>query len=460
MGRIRTSGRFVAAALAVATLGAQPVDVSGTLPEHYFPELAPILREALEKSPRVLEREIEIEEQEARVIGANAARLPRLGGDLSYAYNRTAVSGQSGTQYRDDGLFYRLELSQSLFHWGALRNETERARMAAAIAEKNYAEAYRLLAVALRSAYVELVAAKLNVRQQRQRQRLREAALATDREKLASGTISPGQVERQALAVREAALALGRAELHLTTLCRGFARLAGLEGFSEESIPDALPRPAHSAGLASAVVAPVLRENGRSAFEAQVHALNAREADLRLEIARVRLLPKFNATAGYYLENTTNATMLNVTQQGVERQGFAINAQWSIFDGLATRGARQEALAAKRLAERRLATAAGEAVERVQSLQRLLEIEAEAMELAEERRVIVAGELARTREEADRGNAPPSRVEQVAADLDQQEANAAMARASYLRVWSELVSLAGADPVLNNLPASHVRNQR
>ncbi|MEX2044465.1 MAG: TolC family protein [Opitutus sp.] len=450
----------MASILAVATLGAQPVDVAGTLPEDYFPALAPILKAALAKSPRVLEREIEIEEQEARELGANSARLPRLGGDLSYAYNRTAVSGQSGIQYRDDGLFYRLELSQSLFHWGALRNETERARMATAIAEKNYAEAYRLLAVALRSGYVDLVATKLHVRQLRQRQRLREAALATDQEKLASGTISPGHAERQKLAAREAALGLGRAEMQLVALCRAFARLAGLAEFTETNIPGLVPKPVHSAGLASAVVAPLLREGGRSAFEAQVHALNAQEADLRLEIARVRLLPKFNATAGYYLENTTNATLLNVTQQGVERQGFAINAQWSIFDGLATRGARQEALAAKRLAERRLATAAGEAVERVQNLQRLLEIEAEAVELAEERRGFLMEELERTRGEVELGNAPPSRIEQVSADLDQQEAYAAMARANYLRVWSELVSLAGADPALNNLPASHVRHQR
>ncbi len=456
LGCTHCAGWVIAACLA-CSLAAQPVDVSGTLPEHYLPGLAPILRDVLKKSPQVLEREIEIEASEARILGANAARLPRLGADLSYAYNRTALSGNTGTQYRDDGLFYRLEVSQPLFHWGALRNETERARIGTAIAEKNYAEAYRLLAMAVRSSYLDLVATKLRVQQLRRRHKLRAAELATEEEKLANGTVSPEHIAMQKLAFRDAALDLARWEEQLATGCRGFARLTGLPDFNEASIPNELPRPSHSATLASAVVAPLLREGGRSAFEAQVHEMNVREADLRYQIARVRLMPKFNATAGYYLENTTNATMLDVTQQGVQRQGFAVSAQWWIFDGLATRGAKREALAAKRLAEHRLEVAAEEAMERAQHLQRQLDFEAEALDLAETRLRITAQNLAKAREEVALGNAPPVRIEQAATELEHHEAHTAGVRAAYLRVWTELVSLAGADPVLNNLPASYAR---
>src|SRR5512138_1636965 len=141
----RIKGARWAFGLAIlGVLRAQPADATGTLPEDLFPPLRPILVEALKKSPRTLAAEMEIALQEARVLGTASQRLPRIGGDLSYSENQTAVSGNTSTQNRDNGLFYRFEIGQALFHWGALKNDVARQRISVAVAEKNYAEAYRL----------------------------------------------------------------------------------------------------------------------------------------------------------------------------------------------------------------------------------------------------------------------------------------------------------------------------
>lgn len=447
--------------VALATAQAQPIDIGGTLPEDHFPVLRPILVEALKKSPRTLAAEIEIALQEARVLGTNAQRLPRLGADFSYASNQAAVAGDNRSEkYRDNGLFYRLEVNQALFHWGALKNDTLRARISVALAEKSYAEAYRLVLLTLRQGFVELVAKKAFLLQQRHRVELRRAAVALEVDRLSRGLVSSGFVEGQKLTLREHELELERAEVLFTGALRLFARAAGLADFPESQVPDAIPPAPYPAAAASAAVAAMLRDGGRSSFEAQVYELQAREADLNYKIARVRQLPKFNASAGYYLENTTNANQFNVTQQGVERQAVGVNASWAIFDGLATRAAKREAAAGKRLAERRLATAGEEAMERAQALERLLKVEATAMELAEVRRGIAQESFKHQSEEVALGNLPPTAAQEAKSQVYLSEANQALARANYLRVWSEFVSLAGMDPILNTLPVRHVREKR
>lgn len=454
------SARWAIGLAILASMRAQPADVTGTLPEDLFPALRPILVDALKKSPRTLAADIEIALQEARALQTASQRLPRLGGDINFSQNQTAVSGNTSTQNRDSGLFYRIEIGQALFHWGAIKNDVDRQKISVAIAQKNFAEAYRLVLLTLRQGYLELVGKKAFLVQQRHRQKIRETALALDEEKLSRGLVAPGYVEGQRLTVREQELDVKRSEVLFEAARRVFARAAGIADISEAEIPDSIPRPSYSGNTASAALAAMLRDGGRSSFEAQVYALQVREADLSYRIARVRLLPKFNASAGYYLENTTNATEFMVEQHGVERRSAAVGASWSIFDGFATRGAKREALASKRSAERRLATAGEDALERAQALERLLKIEATAMEFAEVRSAIATEALRRQTEEVTAGTLPPSAIEEAQSNVLLATANDALARANYLRTWSEFVSVVGIDPILNTLPPRYVREIR
>jgi outer membrane protein TolC len=458
--RFRCAPPVLALFLALSAARAQSDPVAGTLPEDYVPALKPILATALKQSPQIIAKEIEISQREAQVLGVDAQRLPRVDGHLDYTRNQTAISGNSATQTTDGGFFYGAGVSQPVFHWGALDNQSAAARIEVQIAEKNYAEGYRLVAYDLRQKYLSLIVRKAGLRQARFALGLTEADLRLTKEDLTRGLASKETVAAQQLAFDETSLGLEAAEAKFAELKRDFARIAGIGPMTEDAIPLEIPKPAYAAGAVSELLAGLLRDGAKSTFQAQVYELLIHEADLNYKIAKVRLLPKFNASAGYSLENTTNATTTSVLQQGVARETATLNAQWTIFDGFAARGAKAEALAGKRQHERELKTNAEETLDRAQTLQRLLAIDARALEFAEIHRQMVVDELSHAKDEFGRGNASQRDLDAIVSNLYAQEANTAVARATLLIHWSEFVSIAGADPVLNNLPAHYAREKR
>jgi outer membrane protein TolC len=435
-------------------------DFAGTLPEDYLPELKPILQAALKQSPQVIAKEIEIAQSEARAMAVDAQRLPSLGGHLDYAYNQTAISGNSGTQTRDSGVFYGLALNQPLFHWGALANQSAAARIEVSIAEKNFAETYRLVAVNLRQQYLTLIAKNAVLRQAR----FALAQSATDLQRAKDdrglGNVSPATSAAQQLSFDEASLGVERVEAEFAGLQRGFARLAGIDQIAEDAIPLEIGAPHYSAATVTELLAGLVRDGAKSTFEAQVRELQMHEADLNYKIASVRLRPNINAGASLNQENTTNATTTSVLQQGVARQTATVTMQWSIFDGYATQAAKRDALASKRLHERELKTAVQGTLDQAQTLQRQIGIDARAMELTETHRKLAEDQLAKAKEGAALGDLRRSAIAGATNLLYYHEANNTAARATFLAHWAELVSLVGTDPVLNNLPANYVREKR
>ena len=437
-------------------------EFAGTLPEDYLPELKPILQAALKQSPRLFAQEIEITRREAQAAGADAQRLPSVGGHLDYAYNQTAVSGNSGSQSRDAGALYWLGVNQPVFQWGALANQSAAAHIEVSIAEKNYAEAYRSLAIDLRRQYLSLIVKKASLRQVR----FALAQSATDLKRaqsdraLGNSNISAAAAAAQQLGFDEASLGVERAEAEFAGSRRTFARLAGIDDLAEAAIPLEISLPRYSTEVVAGLLAGLSNDKGMSTFEAQVSELRIHQADLGYKIASVRLRPKVNAGASLSQENTTNATTTTVHQQGVARQTAIVTMQWSIFDGFATQAAKRDALANKRLHERELQTAVQETLDRAQTLQRQIAIDARAMELAEIHRKLAVEELGKAKDEVARGNQSVAAITGATSSLYNSEANSIANRATFLMHWTELVSLVGSDPVLNNLPANYAREKR
>ena len=446
--------------LALPLACAQSLDVAGTLPEAYLPGLKTILQNALRQSPQIILKEIEIEQSVARTTVVNAQRLPGLGGHLDYAGNQTAISGNTQTYDRNSGFFYSLGLNQALFHWGALKNQTNIAKIGVLIAEKSHAEAYRALAVSLRRGYLDLVVKKMVLRNGRLALDRLKADLDLTKEKFLRGEIAEGEVGGLQLNFDDVALQLARAETEFANTRLTFAHLVGMKDLSEAELPSAIPKPAYPAAMASALLAGLLRDGGKGTFMAQVSALHVQEAELSYRIARVRLLPKFNATAGYSLQNTTNATQSFVSQTGVATQSVGVTAQWNMFDGFATRGEKQGAMASKRFYERQLQSNAEAALDQAQMLQRELDLDVRMMASSEQRRGLAELGAKRIKEEVELGTAPESAINLATAEVYARETNEAAARAALLARWSEFVSLAGVDPVLNNIPARYVREKR
>ncbi len=448
------------ALLACVIVRADPAEVAGTLPEDYLPALKAILETAVKQSPQVIMKEIEIAVSEAKALGIDAQRFPSLGGHVDYASNQTAVSDNSSTRNRSTGLFYDFSLSQPVFYWGALENQSKIARIAVAIAGKNYTEARRTLMVALRQQYLALIAQKARVRHGRFALKLQQADLDLYSDMLAHGTASQGEVAGRKLSLEDSSLELAKRESDFAAMRRTFARLAGLSDVTEDSLPLEIPNPTYSAETASRMLAGFLRDGAKSTFAAEVAQLRIEEADLNGRIARVRRLPKFNAQAGYSVQNSTNASATAVSQTGVAQQSVGIVGSWNIFDSTATKGARLDALETKRLRERELQVAVETAMDSAQKLERDLAIDAREMKMTEVRRTLAAGQVDRAKDEVARGNFKPTAVDDATASQYIAEFNNANARAKFLGHWSEFVSLADADPMVNTATPPNAREKR
>jgi outer membrane protein TolC len=436
----------------LAVLFALPVaaadlpDIAGTFPEDYLPELRPILATALHQSYQVIAKQIEMDQSNARVYGANAARLPGVSGSLTYAVNKSATSDNSSESSRSSGVFYGFGVSQALYHWGQLQNETDKARIGVLITQKNYTEAMRSLAVSLRRGYMDLIVRKLLLLQIRTGRELTEKDLAFARQKKAEGVMAEAEVTGRELNLKDVALRAQRAEMEFAGMRRSFARLAGIGDISEEAIPVVIPKPTYSPQLASALLAAVVRDSGHSTYQAVVAELRVKEADLNYRNAKVRQLPMFNAGASYSLENNTSVSTTAVNQVAVTRESVYAVAQWNIFDGFATKGAKLESLAAKRGNELQLRSVSEAAVDSATSLSQQLSLDAQELEMAELRFGL--------------GKVATSALDGGTAAVKQSESTAASARANFLSHWIEFASVIGADPVINQPLTRNDREKR
>jgi outer membrane protein TolC len=443
-----------------ASLRAQSTNIAGTLPEDYLPELKEILTTALKRSPEVIAKEFETLVQEAKAIQVRAALLPQFGGNFSYGINQVEdAAAQTNAKSKDDGFFYNFGLSQAIFHWGALKNQNLAARINLLVTEKAFAVAYRELSVTLRKTYLGLIVEKARLNHFREVLRLAKDEVTVATAKKEMGTISSADLAGQELVARERALDVERALAEFRLNCGRFARLAGLPDLPEERVPDDIPLPAYSEPQVTVMAATVLKENAQSTLEYEIYDLRIREAELRQKIEKTRLLPKFGASANYSLENTTNVIGTVAEQKAVTRQSIAIGGNWPIFDGLASRGAKREALLTKRSLEHKKATEIDRTLQSVQALERTLKLDAEQVSLSEIHRGLADEARKQITDEVRLGNLAKVDVDRAQLGILLADVQNLASRAAYLGHWSEFVAVAGDDPVLTNLPARYARTK-
>jgi outer membrane protein TolC len=444
----------------VCSARAQSDGLTGTMPEDYLPQLKPILAKALETSPEITGKRFEQVVQEARVEEARAARLPQVGGNFNYGITQSATQSNTSSQDRSSGFYYNVGASQAVFHWYALKNQNEAAKLSLLATEKSYALFYRSLSNTLRKTYLALVVEKSGVRQRSAvvdvARRDKEVAEA----KFADGTISAASREGERLRLREAEFELKRAESEFETNRRRFARLVGMGELAADAVPDEIPVPAHSEERTGAMAAAVLRDNAKSTYEYEIWDLKVREAERGQKIAATRLLPKFGASINYSLENNTYVNGNSVQQNAITRESVGIGGNWPIFDGFATRAAKTQALIARRTAEHQRATGVEQLLDNVQALQRKLKFDAELLEFVAIRRGNAEDAKKLAMQEAELGNVPRGIIENAQLAVLLADRANYEARAAYLGDWCDFVAIAGDDPVFNNLPARYVRAKK
>jgi hypothetical protein len=160
------------------------------------------------------------------------------------------------------------------------------------------------------------------------------------------------------------------------------------------------------------------------------------------------------------VQNTTNASATSVSQTGVAQQSVGISSDWRIFDGFATKGAKLDALVTKRVRERELQNAVETALDTAQQLERDLALDGREMDQSDVRHTLALGAVDRAKEDIGLGKLPATALDAATANLYIAEFNNANARAKFLWHWSEFLSLAATDPVVDNLPHHYAREKR
>lgn len=448
--------------VSLGSLRAQKADatnLAGTMPEDYLPQLKPILERASQLSPERMLKLIEIEQQEARLIVARSGQLPQLGGSFNYGTTESAVSGSSTRESSGSGFFYNANASQAIFHWGALKNSTEIARLQLLIARKDTARVTRDLLVIVRKTYLALVVQKAELQSRRKALKLLDGEIETLEIRNSQGLIPPAQLEGQRLSRREEQLKADRLEADFTADRRRLSRIAALaRPLTEDDVADGLPNPVYSEAMVSGMTATLLRDNAKNSFEYEIYDIRVREAKLREKVESTRLLPKFGANVSYSLRNNTSVDSGSTSQEAVREQSLGIGGNWPLFDGFATRGYKRDAIAARRYAERQRSNKADEIMEAAQNLERTLKLDRVQMELTETRHGMAVELRKNVRQESELGTVPRVDLDRAELGVINAELGTLASRVAYLVHWTDFVTVAGTDPVLSSqLPASNAR---
>lgn len=438
----------------LVSVKAESPSVEGTLPEDYLPGLKPLLKEAVERSPTTISASIALAQSEANRYLNAASLYPSL--NVNASYQETKESITNGLPSTSKGLLYGASIYQPIFEWGAYKNQAQIGSLGVKIAERQFADAYRTLASTIREQYMALIEKKIQLRNSRFQQKLAEKALAAQHARFEAGSVSEAEVQGFSMNVEETTLAADRAEEDFRYAKRVFTRLVGIDDLSDDLIPLELPHPEYSASLADAVLTGFVGEGIESTFQNEVYHMYLEQADKSYKITAVRLLPKLNAGASYNYSNYTAVSSTSISQVGVKSESANLSANWTIFDGFATRGSKMAALENKRYYERIRQTYIDTTVDSVTNMRHTLGFAQRAMGLAEVHDALIEAQVKRIKEDKDLGYASEATIDAAILNADATQFLMAYARAAYLGNWTDFISLAGVDPALANVPTRYV----
>ena len=441
--------------IAVASMKAEAPPLDGTMPEDLIPSLAPLLKTAVERSPTTITASINVAAAESTKYLDAAALWPSISINSSYQDTTETIShSQASTSH---GLFYSGGIYQPIFAWGALKNSKLIGDLSVKVANRQFAEAYRGLAISIREQYMGLIEKNIQLRNALFNLKLSKEALEAQNARFEAGSSSQAELGNFRMSTDEAQLAADRAQEDFSYSKRVFTRLVGIDDLADDSIPTNLPHFELPAPTADAVLAGFVGDGVESTFQNQVYQMYIKQSDLNYSIAKVRLLPKFNIAANYSYSNNTETNGITINQVGVQSESYSVAANWTIFDGFATRGSKLSALASKRTYERERQTYVDSAIDDMTYRRHQLGFTARAASLAEVHYNLIDAEVKRLGQDKGLGYASQASIDSGVLTLYSYDFQRALARATLYGAWAEFVSLSGNDPALSNISPRYVR---
>ena len=434
----------------IVSAWAAPVANDLAVPEKVFPNLDVILKGAVQQSPRMLSRALDLEVAENNRVIARANLLPTFGGSYSYyqaSDDRADLNGRTNVTK----IAYNASIVQPLYHWGERRNLAKIGEIQQKVTQGQYREGYRLLAQELRTNYLHLILLKLTVKRATFFLDFSKVQLAQAEDRLTKKVISETEIFSVRLAAEQAQIALERAIFDYENAKVSFTRLAGMgAALTEDYIPDSIPPQAYAAEIFDQQLAGFLAQKNLPAPE----AVNLRD---QLEIEKLnylnvktRLRPKINAVIGTSQDEQSYS--LNVAQKYQVNSIYAgVSVSWNIFDGFTTDSLIKNSLAKRRQMETDYEQLTQRLGQDAQTQIKMLNFAARNMAIYD--RLLNSGEgnLRTKQDEFKRGVRSDADVSQAQIGLYDAQINTVLSRTDYLLKTAEFLGLIVEDPVLANV---------
>ncbi len=440
--------RLVLVLTLVSTLAgavrAQESLVEGTMPEDFLPGLRSILSIAVSRSPVALQGQIDMAIAEANRYGAYAVYWPSMGGGANYGRSSASTSGQTGSS-TSSGFGYSVGVNRDLFEWGADKAQVDIAKLNSKMAQRNFAEAYRTLAVTIRSQYLGLIVKKVSLRNTQFLLDLQKRNLDAVAEKAKNGMISKDSVEPLQLDYKEALLNAEKMKTDYNFARLVFARLAGLDSFSDEEVPSTISRPVFHPDLADALLQQFIGGGVHSTFADDVFKIDIDIQKLNYRVTKYTLFPKAGIGASYGVSTSNTVINGDATVSRVASSFVGLNIGWTIFDGFRTHYAKQSS------------SYETKAVDDATNMKELCGFADRAVDIAVVRRGLGENGVRQLTEQVKLGSVSQDTLNSQTQNFNQADYVATVSVSDFFNRWTDFVSLVGQDPALKNLPSAYVR---
>lgn len=428
------------------------------LPEQLLPDLDRLLQSAVQQSPRMLSRAIDVETAENNSIQHRAGLLPSLSAYASYYKSddrqEYLYPNQAGviSSYRVTKTPFSVTLSQPLFHWGERRNTARIGEISANLARRQYREAYRLLAQEVRTNYVRLIAHKISRMRARYHAEISRSQLQESEARWQKKAISDADIAAVRLDTERAEIAALQTELDFENAKMLLARLTGTKILADAEIPDGMPAVTHQPDAFRPQLARFLEQRDPPSPEAVVLRSQLEIENLNYANAKTRLRPKLSAVAAFSQDQQNNLYG-TIDSYSLTSLYAGVSVNWSIFDGFASGAVVRNTLARRRNLENEYRVLTERLAQDMQSHVRQLEILSRQMKISDRIAQDSRGALQTAREEFQRGVRTEAYVNQMQLNLYDADVRALHARLDYLLRSGEFLGLLNEDPILANLPS-------
>ena len=315
--------------------------------EAFFPELRKILKELKANAPILLEERQRIKEAQANRIVADSKRGLQISvGANAHSLHENRPSSDYYHRYRFLASAY---VRKPLYHWGALRAESQIAELAETSASSIYSDYAENFAANTRSKYLDLVLAAHEIELLKRSLELAESYVNGMEERLRLGLVTELSVSEAKITVLQQQINLAEKERLLTRSKLIFIEDAGysenLQTLVTKDFDDFAKKHSFTENLPIVPGFPSSPEldNLERAIESE---------NERIKMAKAGLRPKLSLVGGFYQDQVDHLD----SRSSQERNNLlvGVEANWALFDSSLSRGQKQAALARKRRFEMQL----------------------------------------------------------------------------------------------------------